>query len=607
MNLRRIAWAVLVLLSACRDPEPTCSEGQMLCAGTCIDTAIDEANCGACGTSCAATERCRSGSCESGCTVSGRFVASGTIEGCQVCDPARSATALSARADDSTCAAGFCRAGACASGCLIGGAFVADLTLNPANACERCEALTSKTAWTSLGDGASCGSGRVCASGTCGAGCFIGGVTYASGASNPANPCQRCEPSMSTTAWSALADGTSCGNEQSCQSGTCGNGCVISGQVRAPGAENPANACEVCSPGTSTTMWSPRFDGAACGAGLACGAGVCARQCFVGGLFAADGAPNPANACEQCVSATSTTAWTARADGFACGAGQVCSSGTCTGGCFIDAGVFSVDAGNPDNACEACLPSASTTSWTARGDGASCGSGTVCFSNSCVNGCVVNGGLVDAGVANPTNRCETCAPSSSTTGYTPRAVAPLLLPGSSLAAQGWSSTNIQPATYTDDGGVITVSTRTNTGASSGGQQLLYTTIGDAGLSYTLRTELRVEAVGNHNQADSAAAIMGAFTPSFGMPNQRLQMAYLDPNSVGWADDTQSAPFGNLDGGFHVYELSVDGGSAVFSVDGVPLLTRANFVTNGVIAIGDQTNDANVDSTIHVRSVSLVCQ
>ena len=60
-------------------------------------------------------------------------------------------------------------------------------------------------------------------------------------------------------------------------------------------------------------------------------------------------------------------------------------------------------------------------------------------------------------------------------------------------------------------------------------------------------------------------------------------------------------------GTRVYELAVDAGTATFSVDGVPRLTRSNFATNGVIAIGDQTNDPNVDSTLHVRAVSLSCQ
>lgn len=552
MNLRRTAWAVALVLSACRDPEPTCTEGQTLCAGACVETADDSANCGACGTACGSAEHCRSGACVSGCVVGARFVAAGTVEGCLICDPARSSTALSPHINGTTCATGVCNAGACASGCFINGVFVADASLNPANPCQRCEALTSTSAWTELGNGAGCGNGQVCNAGACGAGCFIDGAP------------------------------------------------------RATGEVNPANACLHCAPGTSTTAWSPRVDGEACGAGQVCGGGACSTQCFISGALVADTGANPANACELCMPTTSTTAWTARADGLACGTGRVCAAGVCTNGCFIDGGVFAEGASNPSDGCQACASSTSTTTWSPRADGETCGAGQVCVNAGCVTGCFIDGGVFDAGVANPSNRCETCVPTTSTAAFTPRALAPLLLPRASLAAQGWSGTSVQPATYLDDGGVITLSTRTNSGANSGGQQLLYTTIGGAGISYTLRTELRVESVGGHNQADSAAAIMGAFTPTFGLPDQRAQMIYLDPNAVGWADDAQTSPFNNLDGNFHVYELSVDGGAATFSVDGVPRLTRTGFTTNGTIAIGDQTNDPNVDSTLHVRSVSLVC-
>lgn len=34
--------------------------------------------------------------------------------------------------------------------------------------------------------------------------------------------------------------------------------------------------------------------------------------------------------------------------------------------------------------------------------------------------------------------------------------------------------------------------------------------------------------------------------------------------------------------------------------------RTGFVSNGAIAIGDQTNDANVDSVLRIRSVTKLC-
>jgi hypothetical protein len=62
-----------------------------------------------------------------------------------------------------------------------------------------------------------------------------------------------------------------------------------------------------------------------------------------------------------------------------------------------------------------------------------------------------------------------------------------------------------------------------------------------------------------------------------------------------------------DGSYHTYVLSVDASNvATLTMDGNPLLTRNGFATNGTVAIGDQTNEPNVDSTLRLRSVRLLC-
>src|SRR5262249_28159333 len=77
-------------------------------------------------------------------------------------------------------------------------------------------------------DGTSCGAGQVCGAGSCAAQCFIGGVLYAAGTVNPANPCLSCTPATSTTAWSNRVNGTPCDDGNACTSsdvctaGTCG-------------------------------------------------------------------------------------------------------------------------------------------------------------------------------------------------------------------------------------------------------------------------------------------------------------------------------------------------------------------------------------------------
>src|SRR5262249_14020684 len=145
-----------------------------------------------------------------------------------------------------------CSAAACQAGCFIAGAFAAAGALNPANACQRCQPATSTTAWTGVGDGTTCGSGRVCANVSCQGGCFIGGTLVAHGAANPAQRCESCQPAIATAAFTPLPDGATCGGGKVCDNDACLAGCFVGGAFAAPNAPNPANACQSCQPATST-------------------------------------------------------------------------------------------------------------------------------------------------------------------------------------------------------------------------------------------------------------------------------------------------------------------------------------------------------------------
>jgi formylglycine-generating enzyme required for sulfatase activity len=62
----------------------------------------------------------------------------------------------------------------------------------------------------------------VCNAASCVSGCYVGGVFYGAGAPNPTNACQSCQPATTTTAFSNVRDGTSCGSTTaSCFSGAC--------------------------------------------------------------------------------------------------------------------------------------------------------------------------------------------------------------------------------------------------------------------------------------------------------------------------------------------------------------------------------------------------
>jgi alpha-tubulin suppressor-like RCC1 family protein len=147
-------------------------------------------------------------------------------------------------------------AGGSGASCMIGGTTYADGAANPANACQTCQISFAATSWTTAANGASCGTGQVCSSGTCQTGCWIGGALIGSGATNSTNVCQICKPASSTTTWSSNSDGTSCGNGQICDSGSCQAACYVGGTVYATGMLNPANSCQSCLPLVSTSAWS---------------------------------------------------------------------------------------------------------------------------------------------------------------------------------------------------------------------------------------------------------------------------------------------------------------------------------------------------------------
>lgn len=205
------------------------------------------------------------------------------------------------------------------------------------------------------------------------------------------------------------------------------------------------------------------------------------------------------------------------------------------------------------------------------------------------------------------------APDAGLAADGPAAACPtaLLTGGTDVAAQGWSVVMQPPATLTSGPDYVQLQTSTSAGAKTGGQLLLsHPGAVEPGKLFKIQVVMQVEAVNPHNQFDSAAAILGSFAPPFGAGNDRDEMIYLDSNKIGWADDNPSTPpfaFAVTDRAYHTYELSVDAaGAATVRVDGTQALTRTGFTTSGAIAVGDQTNDANVDCTLRIRSVTRLC-
>ncbi|MFO0750534.1 MAG: VCBS repeat-containing protein [Myxococcota bacterium] len=100
--------------------------------------------------------------------------------------------------------------------------------------------------------------------------CTIDGVAHASGAVDPDNACQACDPTRAADAWSPRLDGVVCDAGKGCGS-ACVAKCFIDGVLREAGAVDPQHACFVCTPGRSVLGWSALEDGASCPGGLCLG------------------------------------------------------------------------------------------------------------------------------------------------------------------------------------------------------------------------------------------------------------------------------------------------------------------------------------------------
>ncbi|APR88448.1 Thiamin-phosphate pyrophosphorylase [Minicystis rosea] len=395
------AWSNRADGTSCNDGN-ACTKSDVCTAGTCGGTAY---TCTP--TSCQASSTCDgNGGCTivnkpngAACPDDGNACSSDTCNGAGTC-------AHATLSDGTGCGAGqLCEGGSCGPKCQIGGQLYAAGTINPANACEQCAPATSISAWSSRVDGTSCDDGNactkndVCTAGGCSGAAYTctpgscdasstcdgnGGCTVTpkgSGVACPddGNPCtaDACD-GAGTCAHPTLSDGTSCAVGQVCNGGACAGECFIGGVLVAAGAVNPANACEVCAPSTSTTSWSSKADGAACDDGDACTqmdtcqAGVC-----TGGNPVVCVASDPCHDVGTCDSATGQCSNPAKADGAACDDGDACSqTDSCVSGVCVGGDAKSCPAIDECHVVGTCDEATGDCSAPAKADGEACSIGT---------------------------------------------------------------------------------------------------------------------------------------------------------------------------------------------------------------------------------------
>jgi len=160
-------------------------------------------------------------------------------------------------------------------------------------------------------------------------GCFILGTAYEGDQLNPSNPCQVCRPAT-PTAWSPVGDGTGCpGNGQYCNAGACKSGCLVNSVFHPVGALD-GTLCQVCRP-SSPTSWSKVGDGTACGPGQVCRSGACEAGCWVNDSLIAEG-QSQSCAASGALGACATGTRTCRSGEMTACSIQPAASDTCSPG-----------------------------------------------------------------------------------------------------------------------------------------------------------------------------------------------------------------------------------------------------------------------------------
>lgn len=218
-----------------------------------------------------------------------------------------------------------------------------------------------------------------------------------------------------------------------------------------------------------------------------------------------------------------------------------------------------------------------------------------------------------AGLAGCGSGSDPQTPDAASDGPLPDAVpscVPLvaLAGGSDVAAQGWTVASLAPSSLTYGADYTRIETTTTTGARTGGAMLLHRAdLIETDKPFAIEIEMLVESAGRHNEGDAGVAILGDYSPLFGMPGEREKMVYIDPTGVGFADNSQSKAMNVIDGAYHTFVLSRDAAGVMhFSVDGTEALMKTAYTSNNRFALGDQTNDPNLDGVIRVRKITKLC-
>lgn len=233
-------------------------------------------------------------------------------------------------------------------------------------------------------------------------GCLIEGECIGAGVDNPDNPCQSCDPIANAADWTGH-DGDPCDDGEFCtvndECVTLCDGCLVDGQCIPDGQEASGNPCMVCDVSVANESYSAAT-GKTCGEGpVTCSAqdtcnaqGVCQANHTPSGTACGNASSSACDAADTCDGAGACQA-NQSSNGTPCDDGQYCTtSSECQGGSCV---------GTQNRSC------ATNQTCNEQTDACAC------------TGCVIGANCVASGAVNPSNACQVCAPSVSTSSYSP--------------------------------------------------------------------------------------------------------------------------------------------------------------------------------------------
>jgi hypothetical protein len=204
---------------------PVCGPGTTNCAGRCVDTTLDSANCGACNNACGQGQVCSARQC-------GLVCLGGTTKCGNRCvdtqsDPDNCGACSNGETGSAACGAGqVCSAGVCQTSCGSSLVNCGGKCVDPASDRAYCGATNGCGVGDAGSVGAACAVGQVCSAGTCQLSCQAGLANCNGTCINPLTDRQFCGASTDCGADGGTA-GSACALGQVCSAGTCQLSCQI--------------------------------------------------------------------------------------------------------------------------------------------------------------------------------------------------------------------------------------------------------------------------------------------------------------------------------------------------------------------------------------------